>query len=83
MCKNQSMYHELNVDHRQVPSDNVNQHTKFQQLPSSITFRVPVGGPKIKSGAVDLPRCPLADKFLYGALASSNTYQRTKFQLPS
>ena len=34
-------------------------------------------------GAADLPRRPLADKFLHGAIVRANAYQRTKFQLPS
>jgi len=34
-------------------------------------------------GAADLPRCPLADKFLHGGIVPANAYQRTKFQLPS
>ena len=33
--------------------------------------------------AADLPRCPLADKFLHGAIVPANGYQHTKFQLPS
>jgi len=41
-------------------------------------------GPKIKKiGAVDLPRCPLADKLLPVAIVPANGYQRTKFQLSS
>jgi len=54
MRKNQSTFHELNVDHRQVSPTNANQHTKFQQLPSSITFRV--RGLKIKSGDYRSPQ---------------------------
>jgi len=34
-------------------------------------------------GAVDLPRRPLADKFLRGAIVPANAYQDTKFQLSS
>jgi len=34
-------------------------------------------------GAADLPRRPLADKFLHGAIVPANVYQRTKFQLLS
>jgi len=34
-------------------------------------------------GAVDLPRRPLADKFLHVAIVPANAYQDTKFQLPS
>jgi len=34
-------------------------------------------------GAADLPKRPLADKFLHGAIVPANAYQRTKFQLPS
>jgi len=33
--------------------------------------------------AADLPICPLADKFLHGAMVPANAYQHTKFQLPS
>ena len=40
-------------------------------------------GPKIKMGAADLPRRPLADKFLHVAIVPANACQRTKFQLPS
>ena len=47
------------------------------------SFGYTVGGPKIKVGAADLPRRPLADKFLHGAIVPANAYQRTKFQLPS
>ena len=34
-------------------------------------------------GAADLPRRPLAVKFLYAAIVPANAYQRTKFQLSS
>ena len=34
-------------------------------------------------GAADLPRRPLADKFLHGAIVPAIAYQCTKFQLPS
>ena len=34
-------------------------------------------------GAADLPRRPLADKFLHVAIVSANSYQRTKFQISS
>jgi len=34
-------------------------------------------------GAHDLPRRPLADKFLYRALVRVNAYKCAKFQLPS
>ena len=34
-------------------------------------------------GAADLPRRPLADKFLYVAIVPANAYQHTKFQLSS
>ena len=34
-------------------------------------------------GAVDLPRRPLADTFLHGAIVPANAYQDTKFQIPS
>ena len=34
-------------------------------------------------GAADLPKRPLAVKFLYVAIAPANAYQRTKFQLSS
>jgi len=40
------------------------------------------GGPKIKSGAPDFPKRPLADKFLYRALVRVNAYKCAKFQLP-
>jgi len=37
-----------------------------------------------KNGAPDSPYAsPLADKFLYSTAVPANTYQRTKFQLPS
>jgi len=39
--------------------------------------------PKEKLGAADLPRRPLADKFLHGAIVPTNIYQHSKFQLPS
>jgi len=39
--------------------------------------------PKIKMGAADLPRRPLADKFIYWALVRENAYKCAKFQLPS
>jgi len=51
------------VDHRQVPSANANQHIKFKQLPSSIIFQVE--GPKIKSGAADLPDAPSRQIFIW------------------
>jgi len=38
-------------------------------------------GPKIKLGAADLPRRPLAVKFLYVAIVPANAYQRATFQL--
>jgi len=34
-------------------------------------------------GAADLPRRPLAVKFLYVAIVPTNAYQQTKFQLSS
>ena len=34
-------------------------------------------------GAADLPRRPLADKFLHGAIVPAIAYPHTKFQLPS
>ena len=34
-------------------------------------------------GAADLPRRPLAGKFLYRALVLVNAYKYVKFQLPS
>jgi len=34
-------------------------------------------------GAADLPRRPLKDKLLHGAIVPAIAYQRTKFQLPS
>jgi len=36
-----------------------------------------------KMGAADLPRRPLADKFLQVARVTANACQRTKFQLSS
>ena len=41
------------------------------------------GIPKYKVGAADLPRRPIADKFLYVAIVPANAYQHTKFQLSS
>jgi len=39
-------------------------------------------GPKIKkTGAADLSKRSLADKFLHVAIVPANAYQRTKFQL--
>ena len=38
---------------------------------------------KQKVGAADLPRRPLADKFLYVAIVPANACQHTKFQLCS
>ena len=40
-------------------------------------------GHKIKSGAADLPRRPLAEKFLHGAIVPANAYKCAKFKLPS
>ena len=40
-------------------------------------------GRVLKLGAADLPRRPLADKFLYRALVLVNAYQCAKFELPS
>jgi len=34
-------------------------------------------------GAADLPRRPVMDKFLHGAIVPANAYWRTKFQLSS
>jgi len=34
-------------------------------------------------GAADLPKRPLVEKFLHGAIVPVNAYQSTKFQLPS
>ena len=39
--------------------------------------------PKLKLGAADLLRRPLADKLLHVAIIPENAYQRTKFQLSS
>ena len=36
-----------------------------------------------KVGAANLPRRPLADNFLHGAIVPAYAYQHTKFQLPS
>jgi len=36
-------------------------------------------GPKIKSGAADLPKRPIADKFLHGTLVPTD--QHTEFQI--
>ena len=41
------------------------------------------GVPKLKLGAADLLRRPLADKLLHVAIIPENAYQRTKFQLSS
>jgi len=41
------------------------------------------GVPKYKLGAADLPRRPLADKFLHRTLVLLYAYKHTKFQLPS
>ena len=41
------------------------------------------GIPEYKVGAADLPRRPLAVKFLYVAMVPANACQRTKFQLSS
>jgi len=41
------------------------------------------GVPNYKVGAADLPRRPLADKFLYVAIVPANAYQQTKFKLSS
>ena len=38
------------------------------------------GVPKLKVGAADLPRRPLAVKFIYIAIVPANAYQHTKFQ---
>jgi len=40
-------------------------------------------GPKMKMGAPDFPRHPVADKFLYRELVRINDYKCAKFQLPS
>ena len=40
------------------------------------------GSQNKKVGAADLPRRPLADKFLYRELVHVNAYKRAKFQLP-
>jgi len=40
------------------------------------------GVPKQKLRAVNLPRRPLADTFLHGALVHANAYQHTEFKLP-
>ena len=61
---------------------NTYQCAKFQ-LSSSIKLGDIEGGSKIKCGAADLPRRPLADKFLYRALVLVKAYKHTKFQLPS
>ena len=37
--------------------------------------------PKLKLGAADLLRCPLANKVLQVATVFANAYQRSKFQL--
>ena len=64
--------------HGTIVPANAYWHTKFQ-LSCSISFRDMRGVPKYNVGAVDVPKRPLADKFLYRALA----YTRAKFQLPS
>ena len=57
---------------------------KFQ-VPSSIrpSYRDMEGIPEYKVGDADLPRRPLAVKFLYVAIVPVNACQRTKFQLSS
>ena len=55
---------------------------KFQ-VPSSISYRDMEGIPEYKVGAADLPRHPLAVKFLYVAIVPANACQCTKFQLSS
>ena len=40
-------------------------------------------GPRITVGAAELPRRPLAVKFLYVAIVAANAYQHTQFQLSS
>ena len=55
---------------------------KFQ-VPSSISYRDMEGIPENKVGAADLPRRPLAVKFLYITIVPANACQRTKFQLSS
>ena len=40
-------------------------------------------GCKIKCGAADLPRRPIAEKFLHGSIEPANACQLTKFQLSS
>ena len=57
------------------------QFAKFQ-LPGSFSFG-DIEEVSIKSGAVDLPRRFLADKFLYVALVPVNAYQPAKPQLPN
>jgi len=41
------------------------------------------GVPKLKVGAPDFPRRPLADKFLCRALVRVNAYKYARFQLHS
>ena len=50
---------------------------------SSISYSDMEGIPEYKVGAADLPRRPLAVKFLYVAIVLANACQRTKFQLSS
>ena len=50
---------------------------------ASLVTEIRRGSQNKKVGAADLPRRPLADKFLYGAIVPANAYQQTKFQLSS
>jgi len=76
-------FHELNVDHRQVPSITPTSTPNFNNFLYSSTEYIP----KSNVGLLISPDAP-ADKFLYGALVPvygmpTSHYQRTKFELPS
>ena len=68
--------------YRELVRVNAYKCAKFQ-VPSSISYRDMEGVPKLKLGAADLLRRPLADKFLYAAIVPANAYQHIKFQLSS
>ena len=72
----------LKLLHRALVLVNAYNCAKFQ-LPSSISYGDMEGSQNKKIGAVDLPRCPLADKLLHVAIVPANGYQLTKCQLSS
>ena len=73
---------ELLISARGLVHVNAYKCAKFQ-VPSSISYRDMKGIPEYKVAAADLPRRPLAVKFLYVAIVPANACQRTKFQLSS